>query len=127
MMVERDAGIEVESRQPSVQATRALRHSGVNLPCRHEVKYAAMPEEKPNDDVEKYLADLKSIEDRKQTLIADLLRQRTNAIKIFDDKLAKLGWEGPDGSGKTRKSHHRQVPPKPAADAQANAKGKTKA
>lgn len=33
-----------------------------------------MPEEKPSDDVEKVLADLKGIEDRKQSLIADLLR-----------------------------------------------------
>jgi len=30
-----------------------------------------MPEEKPSDDVEKVLSDLKSIEDRKQALIDD--------------------------------------------------------
>ena len=85
-----------------------------------------MPEDKTNDDVEKYLSDLKSIEDRKQSLITDLLRQRADTIKMFDDKLAKLGWKGPNGSGKAKKSHHGPPASKPAADAQATAKGKSK-
>lgn len=67
-----------------------------------------MPEDKPSDDVEKYLSDLKSFEDRKQGLIDDLLRQREAAMKAFDEKLAKLGWLGPDSSGKKKKSHHKQ-------------------
>jgi len=49
-----------------------------------------MPETKPTDDLEKLLSDLKSIEDRKQALIDDLLRQKAEAVKAFDDKLAKL-------------------------------------
>ena len=73
------------------------------------------------DDVEKILSDLKAIEDRKQGLINDLLQQREAAIKAFDEKLAKLGWQDPNGSGKRRKSHHRQ-PVKPAADTVAKPK-----
>ena len=63
-----------------------------------------MPE---SDDVEKFLSDQKSFEDRKQSLIDDLLRQRADAMKAFDEKLAKLGYHPADGAGKTRKSHHR--------------------
>jgi hypothetical protein len=50
-----------------------------------------MAEEKQTDDVEKVLSDLKSVEERKQAVIDDLLRQREAAIKVFDEKLAKLG------------------------------------
>jgi len=81
-----------------------------------------MPEEKQSDDVEKYLADQKVFEDRKQGLIDDLLRQREAAMKAFDEKLAKLGWQGPDGTGKKKKSHHRQ----PATGGQAQSKTKAK-
>jgi len=80
-----------------------------------------MPEETRSDDVEKFLADQKSFEGRKQSLIDDLLRQKADAIKVFDEKLAKLGYK-PDGA-KPRKSHHRP----PAPDAAANPKGKAKA
>ena len=62
-----------------------------------------MPDEKPSDNVEKVLADLKGIEDRKQSLIADLLRQKADAVKAFDDKLAKLGYQAKDGAGKPKK------------------------
>ena len=76
-------------------------------------------EEKPSDDVEKVLSDLKSIEDRKQALIDDLLRQKADAMKAFDEKLLKLGWK-PDGPGK-KKSHHKTpaagTPAKPKAPA----------
>jgi hypothetical protein len=68
-----------------------------------------MPEEKQNDNVEKILSDLKSIEDRKQALIDDLLRQKAEAAKAFDDKLAKLGYHARDGAGKAKKSHHKQA------------------
>jgi hypothetical protein len=66
-----------------------------------------MAEEKPTDDVEKVLSDLKTIEDRKQALIADLLRQKAAAVKAFDDRLAKLGYSAKDGAGKPKKSHHK--------------------
>ena len=73
-------------------------------------------EEKPSDDVEKVLSDLKSIEDRKQALIDDLLRQKADAMKAFDEKLLKLGWK-PDSTGK-KKSHHKT----PAAGTPAKSK-----
>jgi hypothetical protein len=80
-----------------------------------------MPEEKPADAIEKFLLEQKAVEDRKQTLIEDLLRQRAEAMKAFDDKLAKLGHKSP--AGKANKSHHKPSSP----DAAANPKGKTKA
>ncbi len=49
-----------------------------------------MADETRNNDVEKLLADEKAIEDRKQSLIADLLKRKEAAIKEFDDKLARL-------------------------------------
>lgn len=67
-----------------------------------------MPEDN-RDDVEKFLADQRSFEDRKKSLIDELLRQRADAMKAFDEKLAKLGYQG-DGVGKSKKSHHRQAP-----------------
>ncbi len=76
----------------------------------------------PEDDaVEKVLADERALEDRRKLVIDDLLRQKADAVKAFDDKLAKLGYK-PDGA-KPRKSHHRP----PAPDAAANPKGKAKA
>lgn len=80
-----------------------------------------MPEEKPADAVEKLLQEQKAVEDRKQALIDDLLRQRAEAIKAFDEKLAKLGHKSRDG--KPRRSHHKQ----PEADAAASPKAKPKA
>ena len=80
-----------------------------------------MPEEKPSDDVEKFLLEQKAVEDRKQVLIDDLLRQRDEAIKAFDDKLAKLGYKS--RGDKPRRSHHKQSVPEAAA----SPKGKTKA
>jgi hypothetical protein len=63
-----------------------------------------MPEEKPADAIEKFLLEQKAVEDRKQALIEDLLRQRAEAIKAFDEKLAKLGHKVP--AGKHNRSHH---------------------
>jgi len=80
-----------------------------------------MPEEKPADAIEKFLLEQKAVEDRKQALIEDLLRQRAEAIKAFDEKLAKLGHKSP--AGRPRKSHHKA----PAPDAPATPKGKAKA
>ena len=81
-----------------------------------------MPEEKPSDAVEKFLADRKAFEDRKQALIDDLLRQKAEAVKAFDDKLAKLGYQAKDGAGKPRKSHHKQPSAAPSASVPAKAK-----
>jgi|ERR1017187_4166042 hypothetical protein len=63
-------------------------------------------------DRRQFLVDQKSFEDRKQGLIDDLLRQRADAMKGFDDKLAKLGYQAKDGSGKPKKtttSRHRNL------------------
>ena len=68
-----------------------------------------MPEEKQTDDIEKVLSDLKSIEARKDALINDLLRQKAEAVKAFDEKLAKLGYQAKDGAGKSKRSHHKQA------------------
>jgi hypothetical protein len=64
-----------------------------------------MPEEKPSDDVEKVLSELKSVEERKQAVIDDLLRQKAEAVKAFDEKLAKLGYHA--NAGKSKRSHHK--------------------
>jgi hypothetical protein len=65
-----------------------------------------MPDDKRTDDVEKILHDEKSLEDRKQAVIADLLKQREAAIAAFDEKLEKLGYRA--NSGKPKRSHHRK-------------------
>ena len=76
-----------------------------------------MPEEKQSDAVEKFLADRKAFEDRKQALIDDLLREKAEAVKAFDEKLAKLGYQAKDGAGKPKKSHHKQASPSVKAKA----------
>ena len=73
-----------------------------------------MPEESRSDAVEKFLTEQKSMEDRKQALIDDLLKQREAAIKAFDERLEKLGYRA--NSGKGRRSHHKK-PVAPAAEA----------
>ncbi len=78
-----------------------------------------MPDESRVDDVEKLLSDQKSLEERKQALIADLLKQREAAMRDFDARLAKLGYEE-NSSGKLKRSHHKK-------GAQAAAKQKEKA
>jgi len=60
------------------------------------------------DDVEKLLAEAKAIEDRKEALIAELLKQREEAIKGFDEKLAKLGYRA-ENSSKPKRSHHKRA------------------
>jgi len=64
------------------------------------------PDDNRVDDVEKLLAEGKAFEDRKQALIADLLKQREAANKAFDEKLAKLGYQA-NSAGKPRRSHHK--------------------
>ena len=43
--------------------------------------------------MENFLLEQKAVDHRKQALIEDLLRQRAEAIKAFDEKLAMLGLE----------------------------------
>ena len=76
------------------------------------------------DDVEKFLAEQKSMEDRKKVLIADLLKQKEAAIKAFDEKLAKVGYQV-NSSGKPKRSHHKQAARGTPTDTQAKPKGKT--
>lgn len=64
-----------------------------------------MAEDKRTDDVEKLLSDEKVLDDRKQALIADLLKQRETAISAFDEKLAKLGYKG---NSKPKRNHHKK-------------------
>jgi hypothetical protein len=72
-----------------------------------------MPEDKRSDDVEKFLSEQKAFEDRKQALIDDLLRQRAEAISVFDERLAKLGHKAP--GGKSKRTHHKAAVPDAAA------------
>jgi hypothetical protein len=74
------------------------------------------------DDVEKFLNEQKSMEDRKQALIDDLLKQREAAIAAFDEKLEKLGYQA-NSSGKSKKSHHKQASKSPV-DASVKPKAK---
>jgi hypothetical protein len=67
-----------------------------------------VPEDSRSNDVEKFLSEQKSLEDRKQALIADLLKQREAVIKEFDAKLAKLGYEA-NSSGRSKRSHHKKA------------------
>lgn len=62
-----------------------------------------------DDDVEKFLAEQKTLEAQRHELIKELLRQKEAAIKAFDEKLAKLGY---DGATAPRRSHHKAKEPK---------------
>jgi hypothetical protein len=86
----------------------------------------AMPEEKKGDDVEKLLSEEKALDDRKQALIQDLLKQREAVVAGFDERLAKLGYHA--NSGKGRRSHHRKTAPAaPATETAAKPAAKPKA
>lgn len=61
----------------------------------------------PADDVEKFLTEQQSLEDRRKALIDAVLKERAEKIKEFDERLAKLGYQ-PDGA-KPRRSHHRKT------------------
>ncbi|MGD0872636.1 MAG: hypothetical protein ABSB88_24080 [Bryobacteraceae bacterium] len=58
----------------------------------------------PEDDIEKFLAQQKTLEAHRHDLIKELLRQKEAAIKAFDDKLEKLGYDGEHAS---KRSHHK--------------------
>ncbi len=82
-----------------------------------------MPEENKTDPVEKLLSEEKAIEDRKQALITDLLKQKEAAMKDFDEKLAKLGHQA-NSSGKPKRNHHRKQTPAGETSAKPAAKPK---
>jgi hypothetical protein len=56
----------------------------------------------PDDAVDKFLTEQKTLEAQRQELIKEVLRQKEAAIKAFDDKLAKLGYNGEHA----KRSHH---------------------
>ena len=66
---------------------------------------AGRPAEPPADEVEKFLTEQKTLETHRQELIKELLREKEAAIKAFDEKLAKLGY---NGARPAKRSHHKQ-------------------
>jgi hypothetical protein len=64
----------------------------------------------PGDEVDKFLAERRAFEARRQELIKDVLRQKEAAIKAFDEKLAKLGYNG--AAVKRGRSHHKKENPR---------------
>jgi len=62
----------------------------------------AMPEDRKNADVEKLLADEKTIEDPKRGAHGRSAEQKEAAIRDFDEKLAKSGLLGGFGQVKTQ-------------------------
>jgi hypothetical protein len=65
-----------------------------------------MPGGEIPNTVEKFLTEQKTLEAKRQELIKELLRQKEAAIKAFDDKLAKLGY---DGGHAPKRSHHKDA------------------
>jgi hypothetical protein len=65
---------------------------------------AAGPAEPAEDAVEKFLAEQKTLEAHRHELIKELLRQKEAAMKEFDDKLARLGY---DGDHAPKRTHHK--------------------
>jgi len=57
----------------------------------------------PDDPVDKFLTEQKTLEAQRHELIKEVLRQKEAAIKAFDEKLEKLGY---DGEHTTKRSHH---------------------
>lgn len=62
-----------------------------------------------DDPVDKYLAEKKTLEQQRHELIKEVLRQKEAAMKAFDEKLEKLGYD-PDHA---KRSHHRKDDVKP--------------
>jgi hypothetical protein len=59
-----------------------------------------------DDPVDKFLAEQKTLEAHRHELIKEVLRQKEAAIKVFDDKLEKLGYDGEHAS---KRSHHKDA------------------
>jgi len=65
----------------------------------------AGPVEPAEDNVEKFLAEQKTLEAHRHELIKELLKQKEAAIKAFDEKLARLGYEGERAQKRTHHKH----------------------
>lgn len=63
------------------------------------------PAETADDPVDKFIAEQKTMEAQRHELIKEVLRQKEAAMKAFDDKLEKLGYDAEH----SKRSHH----PKP--------------
>ena len=59
-----------------------------------------------DDPVDKFLIEQKTLEAHRHELIKEVLRQKEAAIKVFDEKLAKLGY---DGDHAQKRSHHKDA------------------
>jgi hypothetical protein len=59
-----------------------------------------------DDPVDKFLTEQKTLEAHRHELIKEVLRQKEAAIKVFDDKLEKLGYDGEHAS---KRSHHKDA------------------
>jgi hypothetical protein len=55
-----------------------------------------------DDPVDKFLSEQKTLDAQRHELIKEVLRQKEAAIKAFDDKLAKLGYDAEH----SKRSHH---------------------
>ena len=55
-----------------------------------------------DDPVDKFLTEQKTLEAHRHELIKEVLRQKEAAIKDFDEKLEKLGYDGEHA----KRSHH---------------------
>lgn len=69
----------------------------------------------PDNDVDKFLAEQKTVEEHRKQLIESLLKKREDQNREIDDQLAKLGYRV--NNAKPKRSHHKQEkkPPAPAA------------
>jgi hypothetical protein len=68
-----------------------------------------MPDESRTEAVEKFLTEQKTLEDRRQALIEELLQEKEAAIKGFDERLAKLGYHSNSGKGKGKRNHDKKA------------------
>jgi hypothetical protein len=66
-----------------------------------------------DDPVDKFLTEQKTLEAHRHELIKEVLRQKEAAIKVFDDKLEKLGYDGEHAS---KRSHHKDAAEKKAPE-----------
>lgn len=60
-----------------------------------------------NEDVEKFLAEQKAFEERRQALIAELLKRRERQNREIDEELARLGYR--QDAPKPPRSHQKKT------------------
>jgi DNA-binding transcriptional MocR family regulator len=77
-------------------------------PIKTQAKAAApaAPAEPAEDAVEKFLSEQKTLEAHRHDLIKEVLRQKEAAIKAFDEKLARLGY---DDEHAAKRTHHKDA------------------